>query len=161
NYLFQHHDQFREDYMLSYFLNLETTNSPSLLNIDLFEDPFNYKLNIATNSVGMTKPKTVDLIETFNYLIGLKVKTIDSIREFKIINGINPKNESVLIIWRKVKENDNKSLEEFMDKQGYNPRDTEFQHIYINGDHTLEDPHSKVKMIEIEFKRLMFDVKDI
>ncbi|MFO2569734.1 site-specific DNA-methyltransferase [Legionella pneumophila serogroup 1] len=137
NYLFQHHDQFREDYMLSYFLNLETTNSPSLLNIDLFEDPFNYKLNIATNSVGMTKPKTVDLIETFNYLIGLKVKTIDSIREFKIINGINPKNESVLIIWRKVKENDNKSLEEFMDKQGYNPRDTEFQHIYINGDHTL------------------------
>ena len=28
-------------------------------------------------------------------------------------------------------------------------------------DHTLEDPHSKVKMIEIEFKRLMFDVRNV
>jgi len=44
---------------------------------------------------------------------------------------------------------------------GYNPRDTEYDHIYVNGDHTLEDPHSKVKMTEIEFKRLMFDVQDV
>ena len=48
-----------------------------------------------------------------------------------------------------------------MDKQNYHPRDTEFDRIYINGDHTLEDPHSKVKMTEIEFKRLMFDVQDV
>ncbi|WP_019215185.1 hypothetical protein [Legionella tunisiensis] len=154
-------DDFREDYMLGYFMDIETSSSLSLLNIEQFEDPFNYKLNIASSSAGVTIPTTIDLVETFNYLIGLKVKTIDFIRGFKIIIGTNQKEEPILIVWRKVKEKDNTQLEEFLDKQGYNPRDTEFQHIYVNGDNTLEDPHSKVKMIEIEFKRLMFDVKDV
>lgn len=151
----------REDYILNYWLNVETTDSPSLLNIDQFEDPFNYKLNIGSGSVGATKPTTVDLVETFNYLIGLTVKTIDVIRGFKVVTGTNPKDESVLVVWRNLKEKDNVALGEFLDKQGYNPRDTEFEHIYVNGDHTLEDPQSKVKMTEIEFKRLMFDVKDV
>lgn len=151
----------REDYMLGYWLDVETEDSPSLLNIDQFEDPFNYKLNIANGSVGAFKPTVVDLVETFNYLIGLHVKHIDSIRGFKVVMGKNPQDESVLVIWRKVKEQDNAALEAFMEKQGYNPRDTEFDRIYVNGDHTLEDPHSKVKMTEIEFKRLMFDVQDV
>ena len=151
----------REDYMLGYWLDVETADSPSLLNIEQFEDPFNYKLNIATGSVGATKPTRVDLVETFNYLIGLTVKHIDTVRGFKVVTGTNPKDESVLVIWRNLKEKDNAALEAFMEKQAYHPRDTEFDHIYVNGDHTLEDPHSKVKMIEIEFKRLMFDVRDV
>jgi len=151
----------KEDYMLGYWLDVETADSPSLLNIDQFEDPFNYKLNIGSGSVGATTPTNVDLVETFNYLIGLTVKTMDVIRGFKIVTGTNPKDETVLVVWRKLKEKDNAALEEFLDKQGYNPRDTEFEHIYVNGDHTLEDPQSKVKMTEIEFKRLMFDVKDV
>ena len=150
----------REDYMLGYWLDVETADSPSLLNIDQFENPFDYKLNIATGSVGATKPTRVDLVETFNYLIGLTVKHIDTMRGFRVVTGTNPKDESVLVIWRNLKEKDNTALEEFMEKQAYHPRDTEFDHIYVNGDHTLEDPHSKVKMIEIEFKRLMFDVRD-
>jgi len=151
----------REDYMLGYWLDVETNHSPSLLNIQQFEDPFNYKLNIATGSAGATKPARVDLVETFNYLIGLTVKQIDRVRGFRVVTGTNPKDESVLVIWRNLKEMDNAALEAFMEKQAYHPRDTEFDHIYVNGDHTLEDPHSKVKMIEIEFKRLMFDVRDV
>ena len=150
----------REDYMLGYWLDVETADSPSLLNIDQFENPFDYKLNIATGSVGATRPTRVDLVETFNYLIGLTVKQIDTVRGFRVVTGTNPKDESVLVIWRNLKEKDNAALEAFMEKQAYHPRDTEFDHIYVNGDHTLEDPHSKVKMIEIEFKRLMFDVRD-
>lgn len=159
--LLEHHAELREDYMLGYWLELETADSPSLLNIEQFEDPFNYKLNIATGSAGETRPTRVDLVETFNYLIGLTVKHIDTVRGFKVITGTNPKGESVLVIWRNLKEKDNAALEAFMDKSGYNPRDTEYEHIYVNGDHTLEDPHSKVKMIEIEFKRLMFDVQNV
>lgn len=151
----------REDYLLGYWLDVETADSPSLLNIEQFEDPFDYKLNIATGSVGAFKPTRVDLVETFNYLLGLRVKHIDTIRGFKIVTGTNPQDESVLVIWRKLKEQDNAALEAFMEKQDYHPRDTEFDHIYVNGDHTLEDPHSKVKMTEIEFKRLMFDVRDL
>ena len=151
----------REDYMLGYWLDVETADSPSLLNIEQFEDPFNYRLHIATGSVGATKPTRVDLVETLNYLIGLTVKHIDTVRGFRVVTGTNPKDEFVLVIWRNLKEKDNAALEEFMEKQAYHPRDTEFDHIYVNGDHILEDPHSKVKMIEIEFKRLMFDVRDV
>jgi len=159
--LLNSHTALREDYHLGYWLDAETADSPSLLNIEQFEDPSNYTLNIGSGSVGATKPTKVDLVETFNYLIGLTVKTMDRIRGFKIVTGTNPKGESVLVVWRNINEQDNATLEAFLDKQGYNPRDTEFEHIYVNGDHTLEDPQSKVKMTEIEFKRLMFDVKDV
>ena len=39
----------KEEYMLSYMLDVESKGS--LLNINTFKDPFNYKLNIATGSV--------------------------------------------------------------------------------------------------------------
>ena len=155
------HPHLREDYMLGYFLDVETRDSGSLLNTEQFDDPFNYKLNIATGSVGALKPTRVDLVETFNYLLGLTVQHIDTILGFKVITATNPKDESVLVIWRNVKEQDNAALDEFLDKSGYKPSDTECDHIYVNGDHTLDDPLSKVKMIEIEFKRLMFDVQDV
>jgi len=157
--MLEDNDELREEYMLGYWMDLETAGSPSLLNIEQFEDPFNYTLNIGTGSVGATKSTKVDLVETFNYLLGLTVKQIDTIRGFKMVVGANPKEESVAVIWRNSKEKSNEDLEAFLDKQSYNPRDTEYDHIYVNGDHTLEDPHSKVKMIEMEFKRLMFEVE--
>jgi adenine-specific DNA-methyltransferase len=151
----------REDYNLGYWLDVETENSASLLNVEQFEDPFNYQLKIGSGSVGATKPTNIDLIETFNYLLGLTVKSIDVISGFKVVIGTTHQDESVLVVWRKLVEKDNATLEEFLDEQGYNPRETEISRIYVNGDHTLEDPHSKVKMTEIEFKRLMFDTKSI
>jgi len=156
----------KEEYMLGYWLDVETTDSPSLLNVQQFEDPFNYKLNIGSGSVGATKATTVDLVETFNYLIGLTVKEIDVLDGFKVVTGTNPQGDSVLVIWRKIKEKDNAALERFLHKKlGVNPREhgefVDYDHIYVNGDHTLEDPQSKVKMTEIEFKRLMFDVSDV
>lgn len=108
------HDKLREDYMLGYWLDVETVDSPSLLNIDQFEDPFNYKLNIGSGSVGATKSTTVDLVETFNYLIGLTVKTIDLLDGFKVVTGTNPQDESVLVVWRNTKEKDNEALEKFL-----------------------------------------------
>jgi adenine-specific DNA-methyltransferase len=63
---------------LSYFLDVESAGSKSLLDLGEFHDPFNYKMNIATSSAGETKETTIDLVETFNWLLGLKVKHIDS-----------------------------------------------------------------------------------
>jgi len=152
--------------MLSYMLDVESKGSPSLLNIEQFEDPFNYKLKISIGSAGEAKPVNVDLVETFNYLIGLTVQHIDHIREFRIVQGTNPKGEKVLIIWRNLKEKSNEDLEEFFRRQEYNPRDMEFDLIYVNGDNNLEnikrpDETWKVRLIEEDFMRLMFDVEDI
>ncbi len=179
-------DSFRESYMLKYMLDVETKDSPSLLNIDRFDDPFSYQLLVGTGSVGETKPVNVDLVETFNWLLGLKVKHLNAFDDFTVVEGINPKGEKVLVIWRKVRditekdskkiekqrEKANEALETFFKKQQYNTMDMEYDIVYVNGDNNLmnvpvtpegegREPRYKVRLIEEEFKRLMFDVKDI
>ncbi|MBA7540864.1 hypothetical protein ES705_33167 [subsurface metagenome] len=161
-------DSFRESYLLKYMFDTESKDSSSLLNIDGFEYPFNYKLLVATGSVGETKPINVDLVETFNWLLGLRVRHIDHIRGFRVVEGLNPRDEKVLIIWRNTKEKSNKELDDFFSKQKYNTIDMEFNVIYVNGNNNLmnipmigsvddAEPHYKVRLIEEEFKRLMFD----
>ena len=147
----------QEDYMLGYWLDVETNDSPSLLNIEQFKNPFNYKIKIADGKTGAVKSTCVDLVETFNYLIGLKIKQINSIDGFKTVTGTNLEGESVLVVWRNTREKNNADLEKLLDELGCNPNDTEYELIYVNGDQALDDPFSKVRMIEIEFKRLMFD----
>ena len=56
--------------MLRYWLDVETRGSASLLDIERFDDPWSYTLNVARGSAAETRPVTVDLVETFNYLIG-------------------------------------------------------------------------------------------
>jgi adenine-specific DNA-methyltransferase len=147
-------------------LDVESKDSQSLLNIQAFADPFKYTLNIATNAVGETTRTNVDLIETFNYLLGLHVKHIDTIRGFHVVHGTNPGGEKVLVIWRNVEENPNPKLDDFFQKQGYNTKDMEFDLVYVNGDNNLENLKKdedtwKVRLIEEEFARLMFDVQDV
>jgi adenine specific DNA methylase Mod/very-short-patch-repair endonuclease len=164
--ILEQHPAFREDYMLHYMLDVESRGSASLLNLDRFEDPFSYKLNIATGTVGETKPTVVDLVETFNYLIGLRVKTIRYIDGVCVVTGTNPQGERVLILWRNIKETDNDKLDDWFQKQGYNTKDQEYDVIYVNGDNNLEnlkkpDQTWKVRLIEEEFLRRMFDVQDV
>lgn len=156
--------EIREPYILSYMLDIESQGSNSLFNLDQFEDPFNYKLKINRN--GENKINTVDLVETFNYLLGLKVQQTEFIREFKVVRGELLNGERVLIIWRNLQEKSNEDLDKFFDKQGYNTLDFEFDRVYVNGDNNLQnikkdEERWKVFLIEQEFMRLMFDVQDI
>ena len=63
----------KEDYMLRYLLDVETRGSQSLLNIDAFADPTAYTLDVKKPGTDEYTIRAVDLIETFNYLIGLRV----------------------------------------------------------------------------------------
>jgi adenine-specific DNA-methyltransferase len=172
--LLEQHATFREDYVLRYMLDVESRGSASLLNVERFDDPFNYTLNIATGTAGETKPTVVDLVETFNYLIGVRVKTMDDVRGVRVVTGVlrqgdgetGGHGEKVLILWRNTKETDSDKLDEWFKKQGYNTKDQEYDVIYVNGDNNLEnlrrpDQTWKVRLIEEEFKRLMFDVQDV
>ncbi|WP_456323206.1 hypothetical protein, partial [Hydrogenimonas sp.] len=132
----------------------------SLLDIDKFASPYGYTLDVATGSVGETKSVAVDLVETFNYLLGLRVKTRRTIRGFLVIEGENLKGRKILVIWRDGQSND--KLNAFFEKMDWSVFDREFDTIYVNGDNNLanlkkDDEHFKVKLIEEEFKRLMFD----
>tara|TARA_B110000027_G_C15961579_1_gene230174 strand:+ start:30 stop:698 length:669 start_codon:yes stop_codon:yes gene_type:complete len=154
---------FKDEYMLSYMLDIESRDS--LLNIDAFKNPFNYKLNITRNNE--SQETIIDLVETFNYLIGLHVKTLQTIRGFKVITGItNERNEETLVIWRNTEEKSNKDLNEFFSKMEFSSRDSEFQRIYVNCDNHIENLKTdndnwKVVLIEEEFLKRMFDVQDV
>jgi adenine-specific DNA-methyltransferase len=164
--LLEGNTELRDDYVLRYMLDVESKDSASLLDLNQFENPFNYKLNVGTGSAGETRLANVDLVETFNLLLGLRVKHSDMIRGFRVIQGMNSAKEKVVVIWRNTREKSNADLDEFFLKQGYNTRDMEFDLIYVNGDNNLEnlkrpDETWKVRLIEEEFKNLMFDVEDI
>ena len=149
--------QVKEDYMLNYALDVES--QASLLNIDSFVSPFDYKLKIATSSVGETKDTNIDLVETFNYLLGLVVKRMELLNGFLVVEGQTLKKERILIIWRDGQNNE--ELNEFFKKMAWSVYDREFDTIYVNGDNNLptlktNEDHFKVKLIEHEFKSLMF-----
>jgi len=68
--------KFGDDYLLKYFLDYETRENPGLLNIDQLKNPFSYKLKVNLEEVGEPQEMVMDIPETFNYLLGLKIKKI-------------------------------------------------------------------------------------
>jgi hypothetical protein len=74
--------ELREDYMLRYMLDIESRGSQSLLNIDAFSDPTAYTLKVKKPGSDEYTIRNVDLLETFNYLIGLRVNHIAAPQSF-------------------------------------------------------------------------------
>jgi adenine-specific DNA-methyltransferase len=85
-----------------------------------------------------------------------------------------PNGRKTLIIWHKRPggetaegvEQDNLVLDEWFTKQGYSSKDREFDLIYVNGSNNLEnlklpDDTWKVRLIEEDFHRLMFDTENV
>ncbi len=155
----------QNDYLLHYMLDVESRNS--LLNTQHFTKPFDYQLNIATTSAGAYEAKTIDLMETFNYLIGLRVSEINDKREngLVMVQGINTSGEKTLVIWRDCEKYDYNRLNDYLNRHKINPQESEFDVVYINGDHNVvtawEDSDGglktlKVRSIESEFLARMF-----
>lgn len=190
----------KEQYLLRYMLDVETRGSASLLNIAAFTDPTVYRLKVKRPGSDESRQMHVDLLETFNWLIGLTVQHIaapqtltaaferDSegrlcLKErlkqdaagpwwFRTVTGTTPDGRKTLVIWRKRPggettggiEQDNLVLNEWFTRQGYSSKDSEFDLIYANGDNNLENLKAaadtwKVRLIEEDFHRLMFDTE--
>lgn len=165
--------QAKDDYLLNYMLDVESRGS--LLSVEDFRKPFDYTLNVAVDSAGAFEPRKVDLVETFNYLIGLRVKHIDAQpqRGFVTVTGTLPSGESCLVIWRDCDMLDYDGISKLCDRLAINPKDNEFDVVYINGDHniptvltqTAEEGGAtrvlKLRQIEPEFLERMFSVEDL
>ncbi len=173
---------FENEYMLNYMMEFETKDSPSLLNIDMFKNPFEYKMKIIEKDE--IKNKNIDLVETFNYLLGIDILSNTTKRNFTFIDGkikedkqgtfaikeiigVDREGNKNLIIWRSISSDlvtDNKFLEEYFRKMRISTLDMEYDYIYINGDNTLQNIRKdsenwKVILTEEKFKKLMFDEK--
>ena len=118
-----------DKHLLKYMLDVETQGSPSLLNVAAFVDPTAYRLKVRQPGSDESREVNVDLLETFNWLIGLTVHRIaaprtyeaDTERDeerrlrlagtlkeqkdgpwwFRMVTGTLPDGRSVLVIWRK------------------------------------------------------------
>jgi adenine-specific DNA-methyltransferase len=158
----------KEDYLLRYLLDIESRGS--LLSIEQFNKPFDCKLKVTVDSAGAYEELCIDLVETFNYLIGLRVKHIDMQRDkgFVTIIGWLPTGEKTLVLWRDVKQVDYETLNRLCDRLAINPADSEFEIVYINGDHNIPAVFAsteaeggitktlKIRQIEPEFLSHMF-----
>ena len=143
------------DYHLSYFLEHETAGSPTLLDIEQFERPFEYKLNV-TGPGGVLAPRPVDLMTTFNFLLGLTIHTIRHFQRneetYVRVVGTNQEGQRVCVIWRNVPsleemDAENKWVEETV------LADLEYDKLYINGESVIPGALST----EEEFQRRMFE----
>ncbi|MGE5481423.1 MAG: site-specific DNA-methyltransferase [Bacteroidota bacterium] len=122
-------DKLKEQYMLRYMLDVETRGSQSLLNVAAFTDPTAYTLKVKRPGSDESREVNVDLLETFNWLIGLTVQHIaapqsflaaferDSEKRlrlkgrlkqnddgpywFRTVTGTTPDGRKTLVIWRK------------------------------------------------------------
>ena len=123
-------DRLREQYVLRYMLDVETRGSQSLLNVQAFADPTAYRLTVKLPGSDESREVKVDLLETFNWLIGLTVRHIAAPRAFRAafergtekrlrlkgrlkeeadgpywfrtVAGTTPDGRRALVIWRKL-----------------------------------------------------------
>jgi len=173
-----------DDYLINYMLDVEAEGS--LLKLDSFKSPFEYQLNITENNE--TKKKNVDVVETFNYLIGLTVKSVSAITYynavkdetgeyegavrlvkdiggnygFKHIEGTLPDGRKVLVIWRTISDNlikSNAALDAYLKMHRVTPTDNEYDAIYINGDNNLKLKSSDEDGFNVKMIELEFKKK--
>ena len=190
-------DGLKEQYVLRYILDVESRGSQSLLNVQAFSDPTAYKLNVKRPGSDESSEVNVDLLETFNWLIGLRVRHIaapqtfsatfkrDSEKRlrlkghlkqgadgpywFRTVTGTTPDGRRTLVIWRKLTgepEHDNLVLDEWFTTEGLSAEDRKFELIYVNGGNNLEnlknpDDLWKMRLIEEDFHRLMFEMEEV
>jgi DNA methylase N-4/N-6 domain protein len=155
-------EQAQEEYLLNYMLDVESREH--LFNIQMFRNPFNYQLKVTENNELV--PTKVDLVETFNYLIGLYVERMQRVGDIKFIEGKTREGAKTLVIWRNVETTTNEETAKKFRKIYDSIRSSEFDQIYINGDHHFDNMRTgedtfKVKLIEETFFKQMFNISNL
>jgi adenine-specific DNA-methyltransferase len=153
---------FKDEYLLKYFLDFETRESPYLLNLDMLKNPFEYKLKVNLSEVGEPKEMVVDIPETFAYLLGLKVNKIKARRDngHKYLFMLGEKDsQNCVVVFReyddKWEEDDFAKDKEFIKQE---LKDWQPSIVYVNGQCTLTSDFNgiqiDVRSVEDSFKRL-------
>lgn len=171
---------FGDEYLIHYMMDFES--SKSMLDVDAFKNPFEYRMKITENNEAKLRP--VDVVETFNYLIGLSVVrqgTVDYFSAqsdphgayegavrltkdnggeygFQQIEGTLPDGRKALVIWRTVTGDlikSNAALDAYFSKHRINPQDREYDVIYVNGDSNLEN----LRMADEQWKVVMTELE--
>jgi len=168
--------RFGDEYLLRYMLDFETAGSASLLAVEQLRHPFDYRLKLQEGDEIAERP--VDLVETFNYLLGLHVKKQREVRDphpdplpkgegkrseggrrYRVTLGEARNGKSVVVVWRDTDglESSKEALQrdrQFVEGEilpALLGKDTKPDRLLVNQPYAGE-----AEPIEPEFKRLMF-----
>ncbi|MCK6506910.1 hypothetical protein L6R53_26660 [Myxococcota bacterium] len=177
-----------KDYLIRYMLHMEAGRS--LLDKERFATPFDYRIRALVTkrdeqgaSWSAVEETPVDLVETFNYLLGLRVKTMrplgrdGDMAKARYVEGVRRDSRGdwcikVLVVWRDCSKVDDQALDDLFARAQFTEAGADgrryiadFDEVYVNGDNRLPNQRLdgerwKVTLIEEEFHRLMFDVAD-
>lgn len=143
-----------DDYLLQYLLRWETRHSETLLNVAKLDKPFAYQLEIHRD--GKTRPQPVDLPETFNYLLGLAVRTRqvhdDAGRRYLVYRGVLRSGRAVAVIWRETAGWTGDDYARDRDFVAAQKLAADADDIFVNGDSFIPDAQA----LEGVFKARMF-----
>lgn len=131
-----------ESYRLKYLASLPVEESASMLQLDNLQHPFGYTLEVLTDNGPQIQ--AVDLIETFNYLLGLDVQrlerwenTKDTLhgepRLYRIVKGRDRSGKRFLVLWRDMTNFDPQVEREFLEARLKLEKEP-FDRMLINGD---------------------------
>lgn len=154
-------DDFKDGYMLNYLLDTEYRES--LLDIKMFFNPFNNELNITRNNEQI--PTKVDMVDTFNYLIGLNVEKerwFDDDNICIVMGETHRDHLRTVVLWRNQEKVDNAKLAEWFEKPELRDLVMDADIIYVNGENTLqskihEDENWQIMLTDEEFLNRMFE----
>lgn len=154
-------DEFKDGYMLNYLLDTEARES--LLDMKMFVNPFNVELKTTRNNELV--PTKVDMVDTFNYLIGLNVEKERWLKDDNIcvvLGETHREHQKTMAIWRNQEKVDNAMLLECFEKQELRDLAKDVDIIYVNGENTLQskihdDENWQVLLTDEEFLNRMFE----
>ena len=147
------------DYEIRYMLSTETRSSNTLLNVEKLSQPFDYTLSVRTN--GRTERRIVDLPETFNFLIGLRVRTRlalyrekdDGKHRYLVLRGKTQAGEETAVIWRNIEGWTAEDFEHEWEWVKQEELTEGAEVVYVNGDSVIEGACS----LDPEFRHRMFE----
>lgn len=129
-------------FRLKYWITLPLEQSETMLRTLNLRRPFEYSLEILTDDGPQRKP--VDLVETFNYLYGLRVRRYetwrnpeDGSREYRVVKARDREGRRhILVIWRDMDGMDTEKDRAFLERKMREMEDAgeTWDEILINGD---------------------------
>ena len=135
------------EFYVRYLVNLPFDSSHSMPNLAKLDHPFNYKLETLTDDG--TRTEVVDLLETFNWLYGLKVHRLlswvnpkdkkggfPSGRPYRVVLATNSDDtKKVLVVWRDMADLNPADERRFLDDAVKSLGSVD--EMWINGDAAL------------------------
>lgn len=131
---------------------MDMQSQQNWMHTDWMANPFGVKMQI-THGNEKTE-QTIDVVETFNYLLGMNVeKMLWPAEGMQVVTGTTRRGKRTMIIWRNTAQVTDKEVKIFLSSVDCKP----FKQIYINGETTLGTIlDGKLRQTETEFEYRMF-----